>query len=125
MNVFETSSQIVRIHKLIDQLECEISSALHSVVELSERIEQNEKSIRCFPEGRRNNRIRLEINEMRREVFKCQRKIEKYQRKLFKNRFLLQSKLQTLPDSPSKSVTLLKQPNKQHFDWELVLKFVN
>jgi hypothetical protein len=125
MNVFETSSQIVRIHKLIDQLECEISSALHSVVELSERIEQNEKSIRCFPEGRRNNRILLEINEMRREVFRCQRKIEKFQRKLSKNKFLLQSKLQTLPSSTSKPVAHSNQAIGQHFDWEKVLKFVN
>ncbi|HSI76387.1 MAG TPA: hypothetical protein VK957_10840 [Lunatimonas sp.] len=123
MNVFETSNQISRLNKLIDQLKFEIDGVRQSKADLMARIEQNERTILNCPKARQNTRLRMEINEMKRDVLKHQQKIMEYERKLSKNKFLRQSKISTLP-IPCISYTP-KQENYYGFDWVAILKFVN
>lgn len=124
MNIFETSSQISRLNKLIDQLKNEINGVRHLIADLTARIEQNESIILKCPRTRQNTRLRMEINEMKRELLKCRQKIMEYERKLSKNQFLRQSKLSTLPN-PSNTYKTAIQDNTYRFDWDSILEFVN
>lgn len=124
MNIFETSSQISRLNKLIDQLKTEINGVRHLIADLTARIERNESIILKCPRTRQNTRLRMEINEMKRELLKCRQKIMEYERKLSKNQFLRQSKLSTLPN-PSNTYKTAIQDNTYRFDWDSILEFVN